>query len=867
MSNTRGRSLKRTVAGVSAGVLTLTGAAAALAVPAGAQSTFSFTRLAGTDRFSTAAAIATSSFTTSDTVIVASGRNFPDALAGNFLAGFKAAPILLVNTTSVPTATSNALTTLAAKNVIILGGTSAVSASVQATLAAKYSVTRVAGSNRYATAKAIAETTGVTIGTIGGVKTAVLASGLNFADALSAGPLGYGKQLPIEITDPAVLSADTKAAFTSLGIKNVIIVGGTAAVSAAVEAEVKALNGGTTTTRLAGTTRQLTAVAIANFEASNGFSASHVNLARGDDFADALAGGPHAGKELASILLTDSPAVLGAAATAYLTAHSNTLTSGNIFGGTAAVSDAVKTAGETAAKGTSAKSQTTRPELISAAITGTVTPATFNGTSPLGTTVTYTFDEAIASTPVGTSFKLYSASDVAVTGTFVSVVGSTVTIRFTGIDGTTDLNGTAPVAASNASRYSLAAVVALTVTDNQGQQNPAGAAAVGAASAATSATATANTTAAPDLRSVSGFRAVPASATTAVDFVFDQAAFVTTATTGYNLVLLNGTVVNCTGPLQGSTTPASGGTVAGGNGTTTITVVCATASNLTAADIARAYVTAGTVSDTLLHSATVATVTNPLESVNAGNSGLTTGPDLTSATFIPAGTGTNATALDQVLFKFDQAATGAATGPSTAFNVFHADSTQTSSTAVVQVNAASDQILVSFTAGTLTNAVGASNNAVFTAQAASVGVTPTAATTSGQTPGVVAAPQLASVALKSTTDVFNNTAFTATYTFTQAVGAGAPTGAAYRLYDSNGNTLSAPTCTVPTGATTTNTIVVCTAYTDAASAVAATVQADTGAATLGTVDAGAVTGTTVGFTGTNPEGAQATTGGTGTPAS
>ena len=67
------------------------------------------------------------------------------------------------------------------------------------------------------------------------------------------------------------------------------------------------------------------------------FDGAHVNLARGDDYPDALAGGPHAGEELSPVLLTSSSTVLGPMTRAWLTMHSSTLLDGHLFGGTSAM--------------------------------------------------------------------------------------------------------------------------------------------------------------------------------------------------------------------------------------------------------------------------------------------------------------------------------------------------------------------------------------------------------------------------------------------------------------------------------------------------------------------------------------------------
>jgi putative cell wall-binding protein len=852
-------------------MLTLTGFAA-VATPATAQSNFSLQRQAGADRYATAAQIATNAFTTADTVLIASGEagHFADALTGNFLAGRTGSPVLLTTGDALPKATSDALATLRATKVTILGGTSAVSQSVQDALAANYTVTRIGGANRYATGQQVAAAGGTVGQTEGKGATAILASGLNFPDALVAGGLGYAGRLPVEITDPNTLSAETSASLTSLAIKNVVIVGGTSAVSQKVQDEVAAK--GITVTRLAGTTRQGTAAAVANYATSAasglGFSKALVNLATGADFPDALTGGPSAGKDKAPLLLTVNANTLGADTQSYLSANSSTLTGGKVFGGTSVVSDAAVAAAQTAGRGTVQASMTTRPELRSATITGTVTQPQASSSNPAGTTVNYVFDEAVASAAVA-NFKLYNASATAVaTPTLVAINGSTVTVRYTTIDGTTDTNGTGGTAAANVNNYALAAVNDGAATDFQGQANPEGSVAVGTASSSTT-TATANTTVAPDLRSVGGFRQANTATPnhTAVDFTFDQAAF-TTAGASFKLVLTNGDELTADNlPPLGSSV-AGGGTVPGGNGTTTVTVlfpnIGGTATTITAADVSRGYVGRNSVADTQANANAATPVNgNPLQSANVSNGGATSLPDLTSATFLPANTGANTTAFDQVLYTFDQAVTpGAPAG----FHVFRANADQANGVALgtPAQNSAGTQVLVNFAAGDLTNAVGASVDAAATTtgKPASVGVAPVKTSSSNVTPGQVQAPQLTSVAINTITDQFGTKSYTASYTFDKAVGVIASTAnTAFHLYTSSGTTLTSVTCGSPTGATSTNQVVTCTVFGGSAS-----IPADTIASTLGTVDAGAVTGATAPNNNANPEGAAATTGGTGTPA-
>ena len=121
-------------------------------------------RLAGADRYATAAAVATAIFNTvlADTplprVYVASGANFPDALAaGPTASHFGGALLLVPPSGTLPTSVKNALNTLKPVRIVVVGGTASVSDAIKAQLAATRPtaiISRVAGSDRYATAAA-----------------------------------------------------------------------------------------------------------------------------------------------------------------------------------------------------------------------------------------------------------------------------------------------------------------------------------------------------------------------------------------------------------------------------------------------------------------------------------------------------------------------------------------------------------------------------------------------------------------------------------------------------------------------------------------------------------------------------------------
>lgn len=343
-------------------------------------------RVGGADRYATAALIFNEQFGTATAtaagitpaftapafatnVVVTSGANFPDALSSAYLASSLHTGILLTDPNALSPTTQNVLTNGHIGTVYIVGGTAAVSQNVQNSIAALHignvsgnaflTVIRVAGSDRYGTNEAADLNAGV-IGS--GTVTAVLATGTNFADALAASPAIAKAKLPLILTDPATLSQSAIDTITALGVKNVIILGGTGAVSAAVETAVGKLSGVSVSYRIAGADRTLTSQQIALWEtvglaASSPYGAlaglafahagsDNVNISNGQNFPDALAAGPAlafagAGALGESLLLTGSPTALGAGIPALLNGHAATYSTVSAIGLAGAVSSSV----------------------------------------------------------------------------------------------------------------------------------------------------------------------------------------------------------------------------------------------------------------------------------------------------------------------------------------------------------------------------------------------------------------------------------------------------------------------------------------------------------------------------------------------
>ncbi|MDO8879736.1 MAG: cell wall-binding repeat-containing protein, partial [Coriobacteriia bacterium] len=142
-------------------------------------------RIEGADRIATAIAAAKVAFPSgAGTVVIATARNWPDALGGAALAGAVDGPILLTEPTALPSTVAQAISDLGASKAIILGGTAAVSPAVASALATKLggagNVTRIDGADRYETARKVAAETVKRLGTFSG--TAFIATGANFPD-------------------------------------------------------------------------------------------------------------------------------------------------------------------------------------------------------------------------------------------------------------------------------------------------------------------------------------------------------------------------------------------------------------------------------------------------------------------------------------------------------------------------------------------------------------------------------------------------------------------------------------------------------------------------------------------------------------
>lgn len=309
--------------------------------------TYAVATLAGSDRYSTAVAQALYSYTTTDTAIIACGTGYADSLSATSLAGALNCPILLTATDSLTTVTAEALTKLKVKKIIIVGSESVVSAHVAQQLGQYGTVERLYGATRFETQMRIYDY-GVTKGFWTG-NTVIVATGMNFADALSVSPVAFSLKAPVFFvaSDGDLPRAQQEALAMNGTIKRALIVGNTVVVSSKTETLLSTLvvdHGGASSqvVRLGGTDRYTTSGVIASYAVSNlGFTWSKLAYATGKAPYDALGGGVVQGKEKSVLLLADELSPSPSDTSLPYTASQ--VKSMKFFGSTAVLSNALKT--------------------------------------------------------------------------------------------------------------------------------------------------------------------------------------------------------------------------------------------------------------------------------------------------------------------------------------------------------------------------------------------------------------------------------------------------------------------------------------------------------------------------------------------
>ena len=294
-------------------------------------------RIAGANRYETAAKISTEMYDTANTVILVTGLDYHDALVAVPLAKAYNAPLLLGTERHITDQTEAELKRLKTKNVIVVSTNGAIGSKAKAELKAlKLNTTYIEGKNCFDTASKVAKA--LQTKTKKAPDTIFFATDSAYADALSVSPIAAIKGAPIIYLNNKSIDSATAAYLKSVKgkVKNAYIIGGDGVISNAMMKKVATSLGLTvnkTVQRVAGQNRYQTCVAVNN-KFKSVLTSKTVCVATGMDFPDALAGGVYAASNNAPLFLINhklkTPSLLDEQ-TAYLkNKKANQIT---IFGG------------------------------------------------------------------------------------------------------------------------------------------------------------------------------------------------------------------------------------------------------------------------------------------------------------------------------------------------------------------------------------------------------------------------------------------------------------------------------------------------------------------------------------------------------
>lgn len=280
------------------------------------KNTLNVFRTAGNNRYQTSAYLSKIfSSETTNTVIITSGENFPDALTATALAGAYSAPILLTEKSQLSTDVINRIREIKPEFAFIIGGEASVSIGIEDKLDEMgLSVARIAGVDRYKTANKIASA----MIDKKGASFVFIVNGRNFADALSISAVAYREKAIILLSDGNSLPGNQLDILE--GLHDIVIVGGESAVSKDLENFLK--NQRNNVLRISGNDRFETAFNFATFSTQDPkYKNQNVNLepfekifstnvcpifVNGLNFADALSAAPWGANENSAIYLTPS---------------------------------------------------------------------------------------------------------------------------------------------------------------------------------------------------------------------------------------------------------------------------------------------------------------------------------------------------------------------------------------------------------------------------------------------------------------------------------------------------------------------------------------------------------------------------------
>ncbi|NMB09838.1 MAG: cell wall-binding repeat-containing protein [Tissierellia bacterium] len=251
-------------------------------------------RVSGNNRYDTSAQISRLISSKSQFVVLVSGENEADGLAGGVLASLLKAPVLLTSKDTLPSVIENRIKSLEAKYIYILGGENSISKNVEERINSFGNVKtqRISGTNRFDTAAKIAGITKDMDG-ISDNRYFAIANGFNWPDSLSASGYLANFKIPLLLTDSKSLSKESAAFIENNFVNRVIIIGGKGSVPEHILPKL-------TPARLSGKDRYDTSLSIAKDGFKNPVT---VIITSGERYEDALSAAPLANYIQGPILL------------------------------------------------------------------------------------------------------------------------------------------------------------------------------------------------------------------------------------------------------------------------------------------------------------------------------------------------------------------------------------------------------------------------------------------------------------------------------------------------------------------------------------------------------------------------------------
>ena len=189
------------------------------------------TRIGGADRYEVSRSVATSFFTSAAGVFVATGTNYPDALASGAAAGRLSRPVLLVDgsTTAVDQPTRDAIASLRATSATIVGGPNSVSTSYETSLRTIVTTDRKSGGDR------IMAAVNLNASIFSQSNEVYIATGFNFPDALAGSALAGKRSMPLYLVQGGCVPQSVLAEIVRLKATKVTVLGGPNSVSKTTE--------------------------------------------------------------------------------------------------------------------------------------------------------------------------------------------------------------------------------------------------------------------------------------------------------------------------------------------------------------------------------------------------------------------------------------------------------------------------------------------------------------------------------------------------------------------------------------------------------------------------------------------------------